>query len=57
MQKSKHEGQKKQHGFQGTLEGRGCLDTASWQKQQRTSMQNVVPVEIMSGAMVNRVIY
>jgi hypothetical protein len=48
MQKSKHGGQKKLRGLQGTLEGRGDPDTASWQEQQHTSLENVVTVEIMS---------
>ena len=47
MQKSKHGGQKKLRGLQGSLEGRGDLDAASWQEQQHTSMENVVTVEIM----------
>ena len=55
MQKSKHRGQKKQHGLQGTMEGRRDLDTASWQEQQHTFLENVVTVEIMSGATVNKV--
>jgi hypothetical protein len=56
MQKSKHGGQKKLRGLQGTLEGRGELDTASWNEQQHTLLENVVTVEMMSGAVVNKVI-